>query len=101
MERNSGLPMEAKDYDEWYQTPRGQWTGKTEYALLQQLLMPHEKESLLDVGCGTGYFTRLFARDLPGQVTGIDPNHSWLAYAKARSVAGEEYVEGVAELSTL
>lgn len=97
MGRNSGLPMEAKDYDEWYQTSRGQWIGKTEYALLKQLLMPHEKESLLDVGCGTGYFTRLFARDLHGQVTGIDLNHSWLAYAKAHSVASEDYVEGAAE----
>ena len=42
---------------------RGRWIGQLEYSLVRGLLKPIPDESLLDVGCGTGYFTRCFARD--------------------------------------
>lgn len=61
------------------------------------MLRPRAGESLLDVGCGTGYFTRRFAR-APGLVaTGLDPNEAWIDFARAHAVAGETYLGGVAQ----
>jgi len=73
------------DYDAWYDTPRGRWIGETEFALLHRILMPQAGETLLDVGCGTGWFTRRFAGLPELAVTGLDPDPEWLAYACNRS----------------
>ncbi|MBI2993609.1 MAG: class I SAM-dependent methyltransferase [Gammaproteobacteria bacterium] len=61
------------------------------------MLRPEPGGSLLDVGCGTGYFTRLFARDVGGSVIGLDPNEEWLSYARAHETQGERYLSGRAE----
>jgi SAM-dependent methyltransferase len=87
----------AERYDAWYRTPRGAWIGETEFRLLRDMLAPRRGESLLDVGCGTGYFTRRFARDAGVAATGLDPDRSWLDYARAHAAAGERYLAGVAE----
>ena len=89
--------MKPQDYEAWYHSPRGQWIGETDYALLNGLLRPERGASLLDVGCGTGHFTRLFARDVQGPVVGIDPNEAWLSYARAQARYGESYVAARAE----
>lgn len=74
--------MKAADYDAWYDTPRGRWIGETEFNLLRRRLDPQPGEHLLDVGCGTGWFTRRMA-ELPGlEVTGIDLSLEWLDYAR-------------------
>jgi SAM-dependent methyltransferase len=74
------------EYEAWYHTPRGAWIGTTEFSLLQSLLHPAAGASLLDVGCGTGWFSRRFAaHDL--QVTGIDPDPAALAYARSQGGA--------------
>lgn len=49
-------------YDSWYRTARGRWIGETEFCRLQRELAAHPGESILDVGCGSGYFSRRFAR---------------------------------------
>lgn len=85
--------MDASAYDAWYHTPRGAWIGEVEYRLLQRLLAPLSGESLLDVGCGTGYFTRRFAQDGLA-VSGIDPDADMLAFAATRAVANERYLFG-------
>jgi SAM-dependent methyltransferase len=61
------------------------------------MLRPQAGESLLDVGCGTGYFTRRFARECRVAATGLDPNESWLDYARGQAAAGETYLVGIAE----
>ena len=48
---------------------------------------------MIDVGCGTGYFTRRFAMD-GVQVTGIDPNPAMIDYARSYRAADEHYVRG-------
>ena len=73
-------------YEAWYHTPRGVWVGTTEFSLLLSMLCPAPGASLLDVGCGTGWFSRRFAAH-GLQVTGIDPDPAALAYA--RSQGGE------------
>ena len=85
--------MKPEQYDNWYRTPRGRWIGHTEYRLLRSMLAPRSGESLLDVGCGTGYFTRRFAENGELTVTGVDPDSEWLAYASSRAIKGESYAE--------
>jgi SAM-dependent methyltransferase len=84
--------MNPGTYDAWYDTPRGRWIGETEFSLLWRLLDGKPGGSILDVGCGTGWFTRRFAAE--GLVTtGLDPNPGWLDFARAHGGSGQ-YVEG-------
>jgi len=67
--------MDPASYDAWYKTPRGGWVGETEYRLIYRCLDVQVGNSLLDVGCGTGWFTRrFFQNDL--RMTGIDLDSS-------------------------
>ena len=84
-------------YDAWYRTPRGAWIGEEEFRLLLAMLRARRGDSLLDVGCGTGYFSRRFAREAGLQVTGLDPDPACLAYARTQAQPGEQFVEGRAE----
>lgn len=84
--------MTADEYDAWYRTPRGAWIGETEYRLIRRLLGPDPGASVVDVGCGTGYFSRRFALD-GHRVTGVDRDPGMLAVARAAAAAGERYVE--------
>ncbi len=89
--------MEAAQYDAWYDTPRGQWIGDLEFRLLLDRLQSRAGESVLDVGCGTGYFTRRFAQGSRATITGMDSNLDWLRFAHARSPGRESYLAGRAE----
>jgi SAM-dependent methyltransferase len=85
--------LNPADYDAWYATPRGRWIGETEYALAAWGLAAQPGDSLLDVGCGTGWFTRRAAAD-GLVVTGLDPNAAWLDYARAHSSPALNWVDG-------
>lgn len=89
--------MNPEAYDAWYHTPRGAWIGDLEFHLLVDLLRARTGESLLDVGCGTGYFTRRLAREAGLRTTGIDPDPQSLAYARKQGEPGEVYLCGLAE----
>jgi SAM-dependent methyltransferase len=85
--------MTPDQYDSWYYTARGRWIGETEFRLILGLLGPEPGARILDVGCGTGYFTRRFASK-GYEVTGLDPDPAMLAYARAHRAGTEEYVLG-------
>jgi len=70
------------EYEAWYHTPRGSWIGNTEFTLLKNMMCFTSSETLLDVGCGTGYFSRRFAES-GLQVTGLDPDQSSIEYARS------------------
>jgi len=88
--------MEPADYDAWYRTPRGAWIGEQEFRLLRGMLGPRPGERLLDVGCGTGYFTRRFTAESGCRVTGLDIDCAWTGYAAAHAAGDEAYVCGTA-----
>lgn len=57
---------EAPKYEAWYATLRGQRVHRAERALLEWLLAAFpQARSVLEIGCGTGHFTRWFAEKLP------------------------------------
>lgn len=85
------------EYAAWYQTPRGRWIGETEFALLKAMLRPEHDASLIDIGCGTGYFTRRMANETRGELVGIDPDEESLRFARAHAVRGERYENGRGE----
>lgn len=77
--------MTPAAYDAWYDTPRGRWIGDQEFILLARLLNARPGETLLDVGCGTGYFSRRFARETGLKITGVDIDSDMIAFAKTQA----------------
>lgn len=53
--------MTPAEYDAWHDTDLGRRIGETEHRLLTELLTPQFSDRVLDVGCGTGWFTRRMA----------------------------------------
>ena len=85
--------MTPEGYDAWYDSPQGRWIGATEFHLLQRLVGLQPGETLLDVGCGTGWFTRRFAARHGWNVTGLDNDPERLAFARAHG-RNERYLDG-------
>lgn len=85
--------MRPDEYDGWYDTSRGHWIGEAEFQLLHHLLDPQPGDNILDVGCGTGWFTRQFSAFPELCITGIDPNAEWLTYARMQD-GKTQYIEG-------
>jgi len=67
-------------YHAWYSTPRGSQIARQELALMLKLLPFKSGEKLLDVGCGTGYFSSRFT-DAGLTVTGLDLDPVVLGFA--------------------
>jgi SAM-dependent methyltransferase len=86
----------ARTYDEWLQTPAGRYVQGQETRLIMDLLMPRERETVLDVGCGTGEHLLLF-RERGCDVTGIDPSAVMLAIAGRKLGSCVTLKTGVAE----
>ena len=90
----AGTTKTPSTYEAWYHTPRGAWVGDVEFRLMMQLLRPASDAMLLDVGSGTGYFSRRFAA-AGLRVTGIDPDRAVTDYARQLDTS-VTYVEGTA-----
>ena len=82
-----------EQYDAWYDTPRGRWIGDVEWALLRSALELRAGNSLLDVGCGTGHFTRR-AEAEGAQVVGVDVDERALEFARRRSPETVRFLQG-------
>ncbi|MHB1124544.1 MAG: class I SAM-dependent methyltransferase [Ramlibacter sp.] len=89
--------MQPEQYDAWYGSPRGAWIGEQEYRLLRSLAEPRAGETLLDVGCGTGWFTRRFAADAAARAVGADLDLDMLRFARRHSPAGIDYLAADAQ----
>lgn len=73
-------------YDEWFQTPIGSLVKRYESALLLELLQPLPGETILDVGCGTGVFTRdIFV--LGPRIVGLEISRPMLMRARQKMQA--------------
>jgi SAM-dependent methyltransferase len=90
------MSMSPAEYNAWYETARGRWIGEQEYRMQQRLLNPATGDALLDVGCGTGWFTRRFAQD-GWNITGLDIDEASLAFARAQPGQKIPYLWGDAK----
>ncbi len=86
--------MNPGEYEAWYQTARGSWIAGREFDLMRRLLDPPAGATLLDVGCGTGHFSRRFAA-ANLRVVGLDPDAAMLDYARGLG-GGVDYLRGAA-----
>jgi ubiquinone/menaquinone biosynthesis C-methylase UbiE len=78
----------AHCYDQWYETPEGAAHDQTQRSDVKYLLPARKGGALLDLGCGTGHWTRFFAR-LGYRVFGADLSMDMLAIAQtARATKG-------------
>jgi ubiquinone/menaquinone biosynthesis C-methylase UbiE len=85
----------ACDYEAWYEQGFGRFASRQEEALLyQQSQRFPGASSLLEVGCGTGHFTRWFAKQ-GLHVTGLDASPAMLEQARLRN--GTNYLLGDAQ----
>lgn len=74
---------EAERYEEWVRSERGRLALSSEQGLIDRIWSPTRLQSVLDVGCGSGVFTKWFL-DRGHQVTGIDPSPAMLELAGKR-----------------
>ncbi len=82
----------ARDYEQWYEHGFGRFAARQEEALLPRQLQGFSgATSLLEVGCGTGHFTRWFAQH-GLHVVGLDASPAMLAQARLRN--GTRYLLG-------
>lgn len=79
-----GVGFDATRYESWYETPAGRRTDELEKAVLGWLLRRFPRPGrVLEVGCGTGHFSRWLS-DLGLTVVGLDLSAEMLAEARAR-----------------
>lgn len=77
-------------YEEWFQTELGQLVDQIESQAIFSLLPELTGLSLLEIGCGTGHFSRKF-EEKGAQVTGIDLSKQMLATAQKLTVHPQHY----------
>ncbi len=73
----------AQDYDKWYETPKGVYANDQEKKLFLRLTEFKKGQTLLDIGCGTGYFSFWF-HSLGLKIVGIDLSLEMLKVAKSK-----------------
>jgi ubiquinone/menaquinone biosynthesis C-methylase UbiE len=86
----------AVTYDQWCSTPLGGYVDRLEKQMLTELANPKPGESVIDLGCGTGIYSILFARQ-GLTVTGIDASGEMLNHARNKAAAQSldiEFLQG-------
>ena len=68
---------DTKEYDQWFEKPDNRLFSILEKKLMIELLQPARRDTVLDIGCGTGESLIPFI-DMGLSVTGIDPSQEML-----------------------
>jgi len=84
--------QQAAQYEAWYETPEGRRADALEKDVLKWLLQRFpESGSALEIGCGTGHFTRWLQK---GGVEAVGLDRSSAMLAEAQALDGVPLVRG-------
>jgi len=82
----------AEWYDRWYETAEGAMYDRLEKKVVSKYLPADAKAmKLLDVGCGTGHWSRFFSEH-GFKVTGIDVSERMIKIAQGKNIAGASFL---------
>jgi ubiquinone/menaquinone biosynthesis C-methylase UbiE len=76
-------PLQATSADQWLETELGRYIFSRQEKLILDLVSPDAGESLLDVGCGTGNYLRIF-KQKKCVLTGMDSSAKALELARKK-----------------
>jgi SAM-dependent methyltransferase len=88
----------ADSYDDWYAGRRGAMYDRLEKKLIADLLPAKaEGKKLLEVGCGTGHWSRFFS-EYGFDVTGLDTSERMINAALQKNIANVSFLKADARL---
>jgi SAM-dependent methyltransferase len=81
----------ADRYDRWYETAEGAIYDRLEKrAFARYLSGKHEGRKLLEIGCGTGHWSRFFS-ECGFEVTGVDISERMIDIAKSKDISNASF----------
>ncbi len=82
----------ADEYDSWYETATGKTYDRMEKNLVSRMLPPRfTGQRMLEVGCGTGHWSRFFAQN-GYEITGVDVSEEMVTRARAKKIPGANFI---------
>jgi ubiquinone/menaquinone biosynthesis C-methylase UbiE len=82
---------EAETYDQWYETPPGPMYDRFQKKAVSRCLpLNAQGRKLLEVGCGTGHWTKFFS-ECGFEVTGVDVSKSMIRIAQSKNIPGASF----------
>jgi 2-polyprenyl-3-methyl-5-hydroxy-6-metoxy-1,4-benzoquinol methylase len=82
--RKTNIGFNAAQYDSWFETPLGRLCGTLETGLILKLAELKPRELVIDLGCGTGFFTMELARR-GARIVGVDSSAEMLEAAEEKA----------------
>jgi ubiquinone/menaquinone biosynthesis C-methylase UbiE len=81
----------ADKYDSWYESAKGRMYDRMEKKAISRYLPTSVKgKKLLEVGCGTGHWSRVFS-EYGFEVTGIDVSERMIDIAKSKNIPNASF----------
>ena len=81
------MPLSPEEYNKWYYTEKGKYISGLEKEVLLRMINPPSPPfskgglgGILDIGCGTGYFTE-FLSGFCKNIVGVDTSMDMIKYA--------------------
>ncbi len=97
------MGVSAGEYDNWYYTKRGKYISELEKDVLLKMINPPSPPfskgglgGILDIGCGTGYFTQ-FLSSYCRSIVGVDTSMDMIKYAMKKREDRIKYIVADAE----
>jgi ubiquinone/menaquinone biosynthesis C-methylase UbiE len=83
--------LSANKYDSWYESAKGRMYDRLEKKAISRYLPTSAKgEKLLEIGCGTGHWSRFFS-EYGFEVTGVDISERVINIAKSKNISNASF----------